>query len=92
SSFSSNPARTYSAFGESGGGLNRFGGLKVTHDDGTETLDLVVEKLERLVSEGVETVHIGVCAGREEETACPGMKKMVEAFREKGLEVIWGTH
>ena len=37
----------YSAFGESGGGLNRFGGLKVTHADGTETLDLVVERLER---------------------------------------------
>ena len=36
-----------SAFGESGGGLNRFGGLKVTHADGTQTLDLVVEKLER---------------------------------------------
>ena len=37
----------YSVFGESGGGLNRFGGLKVTHDDGMQTLDLVVEKLER---------------------------------------------
>ena len=37
----------YSVFGESGGELNRFGGLKVTHDDGMQTLDLVVEKLER---------------------------------------------
>ena len=36
----------YSVFGESGGGLNRFGGLKVTHDDGTVTLDLIVEKIE----------------------------------------------
>ena len=51
-----------------------------------------VEKLERFVSEGVEIVHIGICAGREEETACPGMKKMADAFREKGLEVVWGTH
>ena len=25
----------YSVFGESGGELNRFGGLKVTHDDGS---------------------------------------------------------
>ena len=37
----------YSVFGESGSGLNRFGGLKVEHADGTETLDLVVERLER---------------------------------------------
>ena len=37
----------YSVFGESGRGLNRFGGLKVTHDDGTVTLDLIVEKIER---------------------------------------------
>lgn len=51
-----------------------------------------VEKLERLVSEGTQTVHIGICAGREEETACPGMKKAAAAFREKGLEVVWGTH
>jgi len=51
-----------------------------------------VEKLERFVSEGVEIVHIGVCAGREEENGCPGMKKMAQAFREKGIEVVWGTH
>ena len=37
----------YSVFGESGRGLNRFGGLKVTHDDGGTTLDLVVEKIEQ---------------------------------------------
>ena len=37
----------YSVFGEHGSGLNRFGGLKVTHDDGGTTLDLVVEKIER---------------------------------------------
>ena len=51
-----------------------------------------VEKLERFVSEGVEIVHIGICAGREEESGCPGMKKAVQAFRGKGMDVIWGTH
>ena len=50
------------------------------------------EKPERFVTEGIQTVHIGVCAGRDEETACPGMKKMAQAFRDRGLEVIWGTH
>ncbi|MBQ8108544.1 MAG: CGGC domain-containing protein [Clostridia bacterium] len=51
-----------------------------------------VEKLERLASEGTQAVHIGVCAGRDAATACPGMAKMARAFEEKGLEVIWGTH
>ena len=51
-----------------------------------------VEKLERFVSESVEIVHIGLCGGRTEETACPGMAKMAAAFREKGLTVGWGTH
>lgn len=51
-----------------------------------------VEKLERFVSEGVEIVHIGLCGGRTEEAACPGMAKMAAAFREKGMTVVWGTH
>ena len=51
-----------------------------------------VEKLERFVSESVEIVHIGLCGGHTEETACPGMAKMAAAFREKGLTVVWGTH
>jgi len=51
-----------------------------------------VEKLERFVSESVEIVHIGLCGGRTEEAACPGMAKMAAAFREKGLTVVWGTH
>lgn len=51
-----------------------------------------VEKLERLIQEGTETVHIGVCAGRGEADACPGMLKMAHAIKNRGIEVIWGTH
>ena len=51
-----------------------------------------VEKLDRLVREGAEAVHIGVCAGRDDDTACPGMRKMSRAFSERGVEVVWGTH
>ena len=51
-----------------------------------------VEKLDRLVSEGTEVVHIGVCAGRDADTACPGMAKMVRAFEARGVEIVWGTH
>jgi hypothetical protein len=49
-----------------------------------------VEKLERMASEGVEIVHIGVCAGRNAESACPGMLKMIEAFEDKGMKTVWG--
>jgi len=51
-----------------------------------------VEKLERMASEGVEIVHIGVCAGRNAESACPGMLKMIKAFEDKGMKTVWGTH
>ena len=51
-----------------------------------------VEKLERLVKEGTEVVHIGVCAGHGAADACPGMAQMARAFAERGMEVVWGTH
>lgn len=47
SSLGTEEPSAYSVFGDSNGRLNRFGGLKVTHDDGGTTLDLVVEKIER---------------------------------------------
>jgi len=45
-----------------------------------------------MASEGVEIVHIGVCAGRNAESACPGMLKMIEAFEDKDMKTVWGTH
>ena len=50
------------------------------------------EKLERLVQEGTEILHIGICAGKTEDEGCPGMRKMAAAFRDKGVQVVWGTH
>lgn len=51
-----------------------------------------VEKLDRLVREGTEAVHIGVCAGKDAQSACPGMAKMARAFEQRGVKVVWGTH
>ena len=51
-----------------------------------------VEKLERLAQEGTQSVHIGVCAGKDADTACPAMRRMAHAFEEKGVEIVWGTH
>jgi alpha-galactosidase len=48
SSLSTEEPSVYSVFGETNRRLNRFGGLKVTHCDGSLTLDLIVEKIERV--------------------------------------------
>lgn len=50
-----------------------------------------LEKLERLIQEGAECVHIGICAKKNGEI-CPGMARMAHAFEERGIEVVWGTH
>lgn len=50
-----------------------------------------LEKLERLISEGTECIHIGICAMKNGDV-CPGMAQMVKAFEERGVEIVWGTH
>lgn len=49
------------------------------------------EKLERLIHEGTECIHIGICAKKNGEI-CPGMAQMAKAFEERGVEIVWGTH
>lgn len=49
------------------------------------------EKLERLIREGTECIHIGICAKQNGEI-CPGMAQMAKAFEDRGMEIIWGTH
>ena len=51
-----------------------------------------VEKLERLIQEGTQAVHFGVCCGKSDESRCPAAKQMAEAFAARGVEVVWGTH
>ncbi|MCD8119327.1 MAG: CGGC domain-containing protein [Lachnospiraceae bacterium] len=51
------------------------------------------EKLERMISEGVSVVHIGVCAMLEDRiTSCPYMVEKASWLEEHGLKVVWGTH
>ena len=50
-----------------------------------------LEKLDRLVSEGTECVHIAKC-GLKKGKACPGMAQMAKCFEERGIEVVWGSH
>ena len=51
----------------------------------------MTEKLERLVSIGTETVHIGVCASHEGKP-CPTMAAHAAWLEERGVRVVWRTH
>ena len=52
----------------------------------------MMEKLERIVSCGVETAHIGICASKRDGTVCPHMAKAAAWLEEQGIQIIWGTH
>ena len=50
------------------------------------------EKLERLVSEGTEVVHFGVCTKSKDAEECPVMTQIGEWLGAHGIEVVRGTH
>ncbi len=51
----------------------------------------MTEKLERLVSSGVETVHIGVCA-QPKGIRCQTMERYAAWLEEHRIRVVWKTH
>jgi len=51
----------------------------------------MTEKLERIVSIGTETVHIGVCAAPK-GVRCPTMESHAKWLEEHGIRVVWKTH
>lgn len=51
----------------------------------------MIEKLERLVSSGVEVVHIGVCA-QPKGIRCQTMERYAAWLEEHGIRVVWKTH
>lgn len=59
-----------------------------------ETDKGMLEKLDRLQSTGVETVHIGVCAVKDREagTLCPVMEKIRNMLHNRGIQTVLGTH
>lgn len=54
----------------------------------------MVEKLDRLVCIGVDTVHIGVCAVKDRkcETLCPAVSKIRDMLHNRGIQTVLGTH
>ena len=54
------------------------------------------EKLDRLISENIKVIHVGVCSWVENENhewyLCIRMKKICEMMENRGIRVIQGTH
>ena len=58
-----------------------------------ETDPGMLEKLSRLESIGVDTVHTGVCTiQRETGKTCPTITKIIGILRQRGIAVVHGTH
>lgn len=50
------------------------------------------EKLERMVQEGAEVVHLGKCTARKDGAECPVITEAAEYLAAYGIEVVRGTH
>lgn len=64
-----------------------------THDTETRPSETpgLLEKVDRLVSEGIHVVHVGVCRmhnGKE----CPRITEICELIESKNIHVVRGTH
>lgn len=51
------------------------------------------EKLERMVSEGTQVIHLGVCTRKfDTKEECPTITEAARWLENHGIEVIRGTH
>ena len=51
------------------------------------------EKLDRIVSEGAEACHLGVCTIRDDTKAeCPVITEAAAYLEERGVRIVRGTH
>lgn len=59
-----------------------------------ETDPGMAEKLDRLQSMGVTTVHTGVCTrkGPAYKEVCPTIQKIISLLNQRGIQVVHGTH
>lgn len=52
----------------------------------------LLEKADRLVSEGTEIVHAGICTVAEDGSLCPNARRIIDLLEARGLSVVYGTH
>ena len=51
------------------------------------------EKLDRIVSEGAEACHLGVCTIRSDtKEECPTITEAADYLQAKGVRIVRGTH
>ena len=49
----------------------------------------IIEKMDRLKSEGIEKIHLGVCINKEK---CPRYENIIEMLDKWGIAYEYGTH
>lgn len=52
----------------------------------------IQEKIDRLVHEGIQTVHVGVCRLNKNGNECPRITAICQMLEARAIEVIRGTH
>ena len=52
----------------------------------------ILEKIDRLVSENIQTVHVGSCRLTKYKTECPRMVRICKMIEERGIRIVRGTH
>lgn len=52
----------------------------------------IQEKLERLVKESVDTVHVGVCRRKKNGQECERITQICELMEQNDIHVVRGTH
>lgn len=52
----------------------------------------ILEKIDRLVSENIETVHVGVCRLNRKGEECPRITAICRMIEARGIMVVRGTH
>ena len=51
------------------------------------------EKLDRIVKEGAEACHLGVCTVKSEtKSECPTITEAAAYLEERGIKIVRGTH
>lgn len=52
------------------------------------------EKIERILNIEPDVVHVGICCKTrtDDNEYCPEVLRLVDIFRNHGIEIVWGTH
>ena len=51
-----------------------------------------MEKIDRLVSEDIKVMHVGVCCLIDGKKECPRITRICEMLEDRGIQVVRGTH